>query len=150
MGKGKAVSSGGIVLREISNELKFALARDPEKGDNAWVIPKGHVKEGESLEETAIREIKEEVGLVNVKLIKYLGAILRESIEDWGEVVQKTIHIYLAYALNQDQTLKITDPSLTEAGWFSAEEALEVIPFKEDREFLKDKLSSLFHVSMKK
>ena len=72
-----ATSAGAIILREIEGELKIALAHH-QRTDKSWVLPKGHVEEGETIEEAALREIHEETGLDNVQLIKHLGTILRE------------------------------------------------------------------------
>ena len=43
-----ATSSGAIILREIEGQLKIALAHHP-RATKAWVLPKGHVEEGETL-----------------------------------------------------------------------------------------------------
>jgi len=136
--------AGAIVLRDVGGKLKIALAREPRKGPSVWVLPKGHSEPGESLEETALREVREEVGLTNIQLIKYLGRIVRPSVEEAGKVVKKTIHIYLAYALGDEQFQSPLDPLLVEVNWFSPQKALEMIPFEEDRNFLKEHLPLMF------
>jgi 8-oxo-dGTP pyrophosphatase MutT (NUDIX family) len=98
-----ATSAGAIILREVEGKLKVALAHHPRR-TKSWVLPKGHVEEGESLEQAALREIYEEVGLDNVQLIKHLGTITRESVKSNGDVEQKTIHFYLAYAPGDSQS----------------------------------------------
>jgi 8-oxo-dGTP pyrophosphatase MutT (NUDIX family) len=145
MGQETATSAGAIVLHDMDGELKIILGRDPKKGSNAWVLPKGHVSSGESLEQTALREIREEVGLSNVQLVTYLGTFTRQSKEDSGETVQKIIHMFLAYALGNETPQPITDPSITEAQWFSAQQAVEVIPFEEDRAFVRQYLSPMIN-----
>ena len=108
------------------------------------MLPKGHVVLGESNEQAALREICEEVGLSNIQLITYLGPIKRKSKESWGEEVDKIIHVYLAYALGNEQFQPPTDRYITEAGWFSLPQAIKLIPYEEDRTFLKEKLAPLF------
>ena len=103
-----ATSAGAIILREIEGELKIALAQH-QRTDKTWVLPKGHVEEDESIEEAALREIYEEAGLDNVQLIKHLGTIMRESVKSNGDTVQKTIHFFLAYALENNQSPTPTD-----------------------------------------
>lgn len=138
-----AVSSGAIIIRDIGGELRIALGKDVDKGDNAWVLPKGHVRQGEMIEETALRETREEIGLTKVQLIMYLGSIERESLEDWGEKVMKTIHVFLAYALG-DEAGGLANPNTeSELRWCSINEALELIPFREDREFIKKHLAEM-------
>src|SRR5579872_3816505 len=94
-----ATSAGAIILREIDGQLKIALAQHA-RATRSWVLPKGHVEKGETIEQAALREIYEETGLDNVQLIKHLGTIPRESLKSNGDVEQKTIHLYLAYAPN--------------------------------------------------
>ena len=53
---------GGVVYRRIDKKLEYLLVQatdDPRK----WVLPKGHVNPGERLQETAVREVREESGV---------------------------------------------------------------------------------------
>ena len=142
--KETVVAAGAIVLRDIGGELKIALVHDSIR--DIWVLPKGHVDPGEPLEQAALREVREEVGLEDVQLIKYLGKIVRPSMEKGVREVQKTIHIYLAYALGNEPFKSGTDLVSTYevfsgARWFSLEQAIEVVPYKEDRTFLEEHLA---------
>jgi len=137
------VSAGAIILRDIGGELKIALAHH-NNSPKEWVLPKGHVEPGESLEQAALREIHEEAGLANVQLINHLGTLIRQSIKPNGEVVDKTIHYYLAYALGNGQAPP--DSRFIEVGWFSAEQALELIPYETDRAFLKEHLAPMLQL----
>jgi 8-oxo-dGTP diphosphatase len=144
--KETAIAAGAIVLRDIGGELKIALAHDSIR--DLWVLPKGHVDPGEPLEQAALREVREEVGLEDVQLIKYLGKIVRPSMEKGVKEVQKSIHLYLAYALGNEPfktrtDLVSTEEVFSEACWFSLEQAIEVVPYKEDRTFLEEHLALL-------
>ncbi len=138
-----ATSAGAIILREVEGKLKVALAHHP-RTTKSWVLPKGHVEEGESLEQAASREIYEEAGLDNVQLIKHLGTITRESVKSNGDVEQKTIHFYLAYAPGDSQSHAPTDPKFIEVDWFSPGEAIELLPYESERAFLREHLGLLF------
>ncbi len=139
-----AVSAGAIILREIEGELKLALAHHKNSAKE-WVLPKGHVDPGESVEQAALREIHEETGLVGVQLIKHLGTIVRQSLKSSGDVEDKTIHYFLAYALDNDQSQTPLDPRFTGVGWFSPHQAIELIPFEQDRAFLQEHLSPMLN-----
>lgn len=138
-----ATSAGAIILREVDGRLKIALAHHPRE-IKAWVLPKGHVEAGETLEQAALREIYEEAGLNNVQLLQHLGTILRESVKSNGDEVQKTVHFYLAYALNESQPPTPTDSKFIEVGWFSPQEALELLPYESEQDFLREHLGLLF------
>lgn len=53
--------AGGVVVRQAGDRREFLLVR--ARRSQAWVFPKGHVEEGESLEQTAVREVGEEAGV---------------------------------------------------------------------------------------
>ncbi len=65
-------SAGGIVARFEKGKAWIALVREGELTD--YILPKGRVEPGESLEQAARREIAEEAGLTDLELDSYLGA----------------------------------------------------------------------------
>jgi 8-oxo-dGTP pyrophosphatase MutT (NUDIX family) len=85
------VSSGGVITPVDGNGLQVVLVgrARPER----WSIPKGTPVPGETLEETAIREVREETGL-STKILERLG-----DITYWfstrGTRHHKTVHFYL-------------------------------------------------------
>ncbi len=54
-------SCGGIVYRKFHGNTEILLIKHIKSG--YWSFPKGHVEDGESEEQTAIREIKEETNI---------------------------------------------------------------------------------------
>ena len=63
--------SGGII---INDKQEIAIVN---QNHNSWSLPKGHIDDGETKLEAAIREIYEETGITNPKLIKSLGSFGR-------------------------------------------------------------------------
>lgn len=56
-------SCGGVVFFESEGKCEVILICSNFKGKMLWTFPKGHMEAGETEKETALREIKEEVGL---------------------------------------------------------------------------------------
>jgi 8-oxo-dGTP pyrophosphatase MutT (NUDIX family) len=131
-----AISSGAVVLSPADGQLLIAMAHEPDKGPNAYVIPKGHVEPGESLQEAALREVEEETGLKGVQLVTYLGNIVRQSTEDDGSIVEKTIHLFLGFV---DGIPALADG----ARWVEPTKAIAAIPFDEDRTFMAENLAPM-------
>ena len=69
MRKDVSIKAGGIIFNSSLDKVIMILNRESyNKGENKWGLPKGHLKEGESLYFGAKREIKEETGLtINLK-----------------------------------------------------------------------------------
>jgi ADP-ribose pyrophosphatase YjhB (NUDIX family) len=84
-------SAGGVVVRVMEGRPHVLLIRDPYK---KWGLPKGHTEVGETLEETALREVAEETGLSKLELGPELITI------DWtfqgrGERIHKFATFFL-------------------------------------------------------
>ena len=128
----KAYSAGGIVIKNEDNIVKILLVKHE---DGFLVFPKGHIDEGETEEQTALREVEEETGLRELSIIRKIGEVVRPSIEWSGETVEKTIHLFLMKSKNFDH-----GDADEEYGWFTYIEALEgmgALGFKEEQDFLK-------------
>lgn len=82
------VSSGGVVVCRKNGKIFVALTR--ENDYPGLVLPKGHVEKGENLEQAAIREIEEETGLKNLKLVCLLGT--KERLDFKKEYWKKTYY----------------------------------------------------------
>ncbi|RMF43848.1 MAG: NUDIX domain-containing protein [Anaerolineae bacterium] len=70
-GMRERVSAGGVVVRRAAGQILVALV--VEAGFSHYILPKGGVKRGETLEQAARREILEEAGLRNLLLLRPLG-----------------------------------------------------------------------------
>ena len=86
----QAVSCGGIV---IFRGKILLLYKNYNNRYDGWVLPKGTVEEGETYEETALREVLEESG-AQTSIMKYVGeSHYRFNVAD--DVVEKSVHWYL-------------------------------------------------------
>src|SRR6476619_4995854 len=111
------VSGGGAVYRYREGELEIALVGriSPKR----WSLPKGGPHREESLEQAALREVREETGL-DARVICPLG-----TIEYWfrlgGRRHFKTVHFYLMLATGGNTSLHDHEYDLVE--WFPIEQA---------------------------
>jgi len=120
-------TAGGIVFRRDKNEqVEILLIQDAK---DRWTIPKGHIEEGETAQQTARREIGEEAGLMNVDILGWLGKIhFRYRRVD--KLVLMTTQIYLVRAMGDTNDIKKED-WMTDIKWFSFHDALDVIEYED-------------------
>ncbi len=125
----KVISAGGIVTRNNPNKQILLTIYTHINGLG---FPKGHVEEGETFEQTAIREVTEETGLTELKIVKKLGAYSKIATERDGTPINKDIHMYLMESDKQDFHQKAEE----KYGWFDINEAVSQMAVDEDRNFL--------------
>jgi 8-oxo-dGTP pyrophosphatase MutT (NUDIX family) len=87
------VSAGGFVISKSDPNQVALMARFNRGGKLEWCIPKGHLEQNETNEQAALREVREETGLV-AEIITHLGEVNYQFIQD-GKRIAKTVHVYL-------------------------------------------------------
>ncbi len=136
----KTTDAGGVIVRKGGGVTEVLLFQDREYND--WKLPKGHAESGETLEETARREIREEVGVTNV-YIHGLLSTFRRKVESKHE--DKTIHYFLM-TTDPDQPAAQPESSTVKIDWFPIDQ-LPSIYLEEQRRVIsenKDKITELF------
>jgi len=123
-------SAGGIITKKEGDQTLILLV---EHRDETYVFPKGHVKEGETLEQTAKREIYEEVGLKDIEIGEKLGVVTRPSVKSDGRIIKKDITLF-AIKVND---FNHSDEAEEDYQWFTLEQALNKFRYKEDADFLR-------------
>ncbi len=121
-------TAGGIVFRGNTkdNSLEILLIQDAK---NRWTIPKGHIEDGESAKECAEREIREETGLQEMKVLNWLGKI-NFRYRRQQSLVLMTTEIFLVQA--QGDTDKLNPEEwMNGIKWFPAQEALDKIEYED-------------------
>ncbi len=127
-------SAGGVVFRREGKKILVALLLTRYKG-KAWVLPKGHIEEREK-ELTAKREVAEEIGIKNVKIIQEIDRTHYFFKDKKGNLINKTVYFYLMETKEKDLKPQRKEGFL-EAQWFPIDKAIEIIAFKDTKEMLK-------------
>lgn len=130
----REVSAGGVVYQRAEDgSIEVVLAsRRTRRGQLAWGLAKGGIEEGESREQAAIREVREETGLT---------AVIEEDLGDtkyiyvWDDVrIRKTVHFFLMRHTGGD--VEDRDDEMEEIRWFPLERAIKRAAYRGERDML--------------
>ncbi len=129
----RETSAGGVVVDVFQGRARVPLiARRNRSQRIEWCLPKGHVEAGETLEQTAAREVAEETGIIGRVLIT-LGTIeYRFSTPEHR--IHKMVYHYLLEATGGSLTVE-NDPDheAIDAAWVPLRDAHRTLTFPNER-----------------
>lgn len=141
----KEISAGGVVYKK--NESGFQIALISVRNGQAWCLPKGVVNKGETAEEAAAREVREETGLTGIIIDKLGDSNYWYYIKEGNIKCRKTVHFYLMEYVSGDTADH--DSEVDVAEWFLIETALKKLTYKGDRAVVEKAIGKLhsFHMN---
>ena len=124
----KEKSCGALVYRIKNGELEVLLLKHRFGGH--WSFPKGHVEEGETEVETALREVHEETGLTI-----QLEDGFRQSVEYYPRPnIRKQVVYFLGYA--DDDRTRRQEEEISEIRWVPLKSAHREVTFRNDKNLI--------------
>ena len=135
------ITAGCFLTRENNGKLEVLLIYKKWAEDNqGWVPPKGHIEEGETIEQAALRETTEETGYKNIKIIKPLKTVNIKYPWADGTMNHKTIHWFWAELIDETKVSLALEPSeintQIKQEWFNIDTARKVMKFDDERDIL--------------
>jgi len=128
----EAVSAGGVVYRSGPGGPEILLLETP---GGVWGLPKGTPDPGETLEQTALREVREETGL-EVALEERVGTVAYQFVRpEAGERSDKQVHYWLMRPVGGHLTDH--DHEHVRVDWFPLDAALQRVTFENTATILR-------------
>ncbi len=132
------ISAGGVIVDVYEGAARVAvIARRNRAGRIEWCLPKGHIEPGETLSETAAREVAEETGITG-RVLAELGII-----DYWFATahtrVHKFVHHFLLEATGGELTTE-NDPDheAEDVAWFWLDEVHQHLAFPNERRIVRE------------
>ena len=121
-------TSSGVIIFHNDKYLLLQYSK------GHWDFPKGHVEKNESLEETAVRETKEETNL-DVEIIPEFKEEISYKFRDRDKkLIKKKVYFFAGKPLNDDVRLSFEHKSY---GWLQYEKAIEKLTYKNAKKILE-------------
>lgn len=129
------VSAGGLVI-DTTGTMGLLIGRYDHKDATGkrvlWSLPKGHIEEGETPEQAAIREVAEETGITS-SITKSLGVI-----DFWfmagGKRIHKTVHHFQFTEVGGK--LAAQESEVDEVSWFPLNEIVDRLAYPDEKKLI--------------
>jgi 8-oxo-dGTP pyrophosphatase MutT (NUDIX family) len=129
------VSAGGLVIDSTGTKGLLIGRRDLKDATREkllWSLPKGHLEEGETPQQAAIREVHEETGIMS-EINRELGVI-----DFWfmasGKRIHKTVHHFLFKEVGGTLAPQITE--VDDVRWFPLEEIVGLLAYPDEKKLI--------------
>ena len=126
----EAVSCGGVVIHDGKVLLLYKNQNGRYMG---WVLPKGTVEPGETYQQTALREVKEETNS-DAEIVKYIGKT--HTFRGNEDIVSKTVHWYLMVTDSFDCKPQ-AEEFFVDAGFYKQHEASYLLKFHDEKQMMR-------------
>ncbi|MBI5377121.1 MAG: NUDIX domain-containing protein [Thaumarchaeota archaeon] len=123
-------SAGAVLFNEANSGKIFLLLNYPS---GHWDFVKGNIEKGESLQQTVIREIREETGITDVEFIDGFEDKIEYHYQRDGDLVHKEVIFFLAKTKTTD--VKISHEHLGFV-WLNFDEALKKVTYKNAKDIM--------------
>ena len=131
-------SAGAVIFRRENNKIYYLLLHYPGASHRAerdyWDFPKGHIEKGEKIEDTVKREIFEETGLKEIKILPGFKETIKYFFKFEGKNILKFVTFFLAET--KEKKVQISFEHIGYE-WLPFEKAIERLTFKNAKEILK-------------
>jgi 8-oxo-dGTP pyrophosphatase MutT (NUDIX family) len=133
----RETSAGGVVVSRRQGRDEVCLILREYNGRRAWCLPKGHVERGEETQATAVREVREETGVV-ADILQPLGAISYTFTPPGAPSrCAKMVHFFLMRAGGAEPSAPYDATEVLEVRWMPIEEALRRLAYASERQLLR-------------
>ena len=126
------VSAGGVLVRNGCVAVIVPVRR-AAGGKKVLALPKGHVDPGETAEQAALREVREETGMTG-ELVEQLGEV-RYWYQRGGRKIPKLVTFFLVKYLSGSEADH--DTEVEEVRWLPLADAAKQLSYKGEREMVE-------------
>ena len=133
------ISAGGIIYRENNDTVELLILKD-HKGN--WTFPKGLIEKNELPVQTAIREIKEEVGIDSIKYIEDISEV-KYNYTFKDTFVRKTVYYFLFKLTGKSVIKTQKEEGISEADFYNFNKVKTIIGYKKTNEPLLSKVETI-------
>lgn len=124
---GKIQKAGGVIVLDATGEKRIYVVHRPRYDD--WTLPKGHIDEGETTQQAAVREVQEETGFT-CEVVRELPA--HEYQLPSGQRIE--VHFFEMQILEEGKPL---DAEADRGEWWTIEEASERLTYPSSQAYIR-------------
>ncbi len=126
------ISCGAVLFTRVGSEIKYLIIK--QRGGH-YGFPKGHMEGDETECETAIREIREEVGITVTEFVEGFRTTDEYMLPHKRDVKKKVVLFLAEYS---DQRIVIQKKELFGAALYTYDEAMKLLSFDGSRRMLRE------------